>query len=387
MARSKNSGKRRELRKRKKALKRKRTQSSKDTARSAATDRSAEYEGALSQMVALLTDLAAPQSMPSSPDWACAASYTPAAARIVASGRALSGLERPPPHHVAKLEAWLGIDRPWGLLDVRTRTTEELVAALERHGTTVDQQAFTERARARRSSWQLGQELIEGEVDPVHLPGAVATELWRRWLPQTPCYESVCDTIQRGYPLLDSTGEKPIPLWMAAWTDLVPLLPADTASLEQLARETGMLQHPGNWIGDMTQGVMNVVLRDETFAADALAFVRWVRRFDDAPSGGIVADEAELLAISGAQEEGVAILEACIEADPLDPMPVARLSDLLTMSHPRITTDSARAAAVLRSGMARPLRDPESWGLASRLEWIESRVAHTPSEPTQPESP
>jgi hypothetical protein len=64
-----------------------------------------------------------------------------------------------------------------------------------------------------------------------------------------------------------------------------------------------------------------------------------------------------------------------------------RLSDLLTMSHPRITTDSARAAAVLRAGMARPLRDRESWGLASRLEWIESRVAHTPSEPAQRESP
>jgi hypothetical protein len=381
MARSKNSERRRELRKRKKALKRKRKQSSKDAARSAATDRSAEYEGAMSLMAALLADAAAAQPLPTPPDWACAASYTPAAARMVASGRALPGSEMPPPHHVAKLEAWLGIDRPWGLLDVRTRTTEELVAALERHGTTVDRATFAERARGRRSAWKLGQDLVDG-ADPAHLPGAVATELWRRWLPDTPCYESVCDSIQRGYPLLDdSTGEKPIALWMDAWRDLSHLLPARISSFRDVARETGMLQLPGNWVGDMMQGVMNVALSDEAFVSDALAFVRWARRFDDAPLSGVVADEAELLAISGAQEQGIAILEACIEADPRDPMPVARLADLLTLNHPRVTTDYTRAAAVLRDGMARSLRDPESWGLASRLEWIESRAASTSEEP------
>lgn len=49
-------------------------------------------------------------------------------------------------------------------------------------------------------------------------------------------------------------------------------------------------------------------------------------------------------------------------------------ADLFMLKHPGCVRDPARAAQILREGLARPLRDPQHWDLESRLEWAESEV-------------
>jgi hypothetical protein len=309
MARSKNANKRRQQRKRKKELKRKAKKYNPDRPVVARPlpfvddfddfddlDDLHDGDGSLQSIFAEIIG-GGTGSRP--PDWACHTSWFAGFASH-ASGRPAPSREAPPPHQAAKLGVLMGVDIPWGLVDVRGRSTEELVEALARCGATVDPATFAERARGRRSAWRLGDDLATREADPIDLPGAVATELWRRWLPDTPCYESICDTIQCAYPLYfdDPTGTKVTPHWMKAWRDLTSLLPAEITSFSDMARETGMLELPRAWVGAMWDGVMNVAREDHEFVSEALAFVRWVRSFDDPPPEATEADEAELVAIA-----------------------------------------------------------------------------------------
>lgn len=373
MARSKNKTKMSAAKRRKKALKRKKVLG----VHKSAPPPSDDAMGALAALFAGL-GTAGPQDLDFNrsepPPWACATAYTPAAARMVLQSGSIPGMPPPPGHHRAKLRVWLRLDDDWGLERIRQRTDAELLSKLAAHGVDVDAAELRRRASGHPSAWRLGEALGAGQARESDIVPAITTELWRRWLPDLPCYEGVCDAIQMGYPLLDASGEAVVPQWMAAWRDLQSLLPREINRFKEADQETGVLQMLGNWVGDMLDGVNNVARTDAAFVPDALAFVRWVKRFEDGPSAGIVADEAELLTYAGRREEGVRLLEDWIALDPTDPMPHARLSDLFVLRHPNCTPDPARAVQILRDALARPVRDPDQWDLESRLKWAESRM-------------
>jgi len=77
---------------------------------------------------------------------------------------------------------------------------------------------------------------------------------------------------------------------MAAWRDLQSILPRELTRFEDADQETGVLQMLGNWVADMLGGVFNGARTDAALVTDALAFVRWVKRFEDGPSASIAAD-------------------------------------------------------------------------------------------------
>lgn len=371
MGRTKNKTKMSAAKRRRKALKR--TKKVKTRRPLPPVDASG-MEGLMSMFAGMLGSQGGGHHLPEPPDWACASSYTPAAAKRVIETGNLPGMEAPPAHHLAKLKAWYGVGEPWGLAEVRACTDQELVDGLALFDITMDEPELRRLVGGHRSAWRLGESLVDEPVEPEHILGTITTELWRRWLPDVPCYEGVCDKIQRGYALFDGSGERSASLWMAAWRDLSALLPPEITSFKQADQATGVLQMLGNWVGDMLDGVHNLALEDAEFVPEALAFVRWIQRFDDVPSNAVVAEEAELLAYLGKGEEGVKLLEDRMAEDPLDPMPYARLSDLFMLKHPRCVRDPARAAQILRDGLARPLREPEHWDLESRLEWAESEA-------------
>jgi len=166
MARSKNNARKRAAKQHRKAVERERKARSESPGpRSVATDLAPW--AALAELIGELPPIDDP------PDWACSTHYTPAEARMVVAGRPIpGGLSRPPPHHVAKLEAWLGIASPWGLAEVRERTTPELLAALAGVGVSIDAAGFRQLAAGHPSAWRFGQSLSDAHVDPEHLLGA-----------------------------------------------------------------------------------------------------------------------------------------------------------------------------------------------------------------------
>ena len=302
--------------------------------------------------------------------------FTLAAAQQVSRGGPLPGLDLHP-WVVAQLRERTGIGpggQPptWTISRVRVMDTTALQWNLARLGIHLDPATMAEAAEEHLSAWDLALERAPDAGADAEFLGLVVCELWRRWLPEAPSLEMIDERMQDGYDALergDPVGACGI--WLDVWSMLLDTLPEER-SLEALdeAFYTG-LNTVGNWVGDMSIELLNLMRGQPELAAWARAVYRIAaERLGDRR---IRQDLAELHYALGETAEGEAVLEALIVEDPDNADGYACLSDQLGWKRNGDYADVPRAIALLEQALARPVRDATSWDLAQRLEDLRGR--------------
>jgi len=281
------------------------------------------------------------------------------------------------PWIVAQLRERTGIgpgDRPpaWTISGVRAMETPALESALARLGVHVDRSAFAAAAADQLSAWELSLDWAPVAGADAELLGLVACELWRRWLPELPSLEMIDERMQDGYDALERGDARgACAIWLEVWALLLDTLP-DASSVETLDEGfvTG-LNRIGNWVGDVSIELLNLVREEPELARRALQVYRVAA--DRLGDRHVRQDLAELQYALGETAAGEAVLEAMIRDDPDDPTGYALLSDHLGwMRHPGYG-DVPRAIALLETALARPVRDATSWDLPRRLADLRER--------------
>ncbi|MDP2307580.1 MAG: hypothetical protein Q8P18_16275 [Pseudomonadota bacterium] len=304
------------------------------------------------------------------------AAFTPAAAAAVSRGGAIPGLELHP-WIVAQLRERTGIGpggRPpaWTISRVRAMDTAALEATLARLGVPVDRGTFAEAAEEHLSAWDLSVEWTPVAGADAELLGLVACELWRRWLPDFPSLEMVDERMQDGYDALDRADARgACTIWLEVWGLLLDILPEARSSTELDEGFAAGLNRIGNWVGDVSIELLNLVREEPKLARRARdVYCAAAERLGDVH---VRQDLAELHYSLGEAGAGEAVLEALIRDDPDDLAGYARLSDHLGWPSHGGYTDVPRAIALLELALARPVREPVRWDLPKRLADLRER--------------
>lgn len=278
----------------------------------------------------------------------------------------------------------------WTTSRVAAMPTEQILWKLRQLGTDVTEASFRARAAEHHSSWALSSSWREtarrrGPLDrhDDDFMGLAACELWRRWLPERPSEEMLDDWMQEAYKQLAAEQEvAACEQWCRVWAVIRERLRPEMTTCEAARDAFDGSQSLHNWLQDFAMSLRNAALEEPRFAAEGVGLCRdVVAQFpDEYPlfRFNFRGRLGEFLALAGKPEEGVRELELLLAEDPDDPAAYARLSDLLGfgLRGPEdAPIDRPRAIALLEEALARPVRDPESWGLAHRLEQLRSAEA------------
>lgn len=323
---------------------------------------------------------------------------------MAAAAGSLDGLSRSPdlrefslhPYVIAKMSEESGVlaeleqrdpveaARFWSIGKVAALETIEILSKLREFGVDASPEAFLPLTADRTSAWDLAgawrDELrrARGGDLPRHdddFLGLAACELWKRTCPERPSKEMLDDWMQEGYKFsMEHQPERACERWQQVWDVIRERLTPQMRDCRDAEVVFNGMQCVHNWVQDFQFELRNVAVKEARYAAQAVSLCEEVLAHFPGESELFTinsrADLGEFLFLADRPDEGEGVLLQLIDDHPDHPAGYARLSDMLGfgLRPGEPPADRERAIALLDRALARPVKDPGSWGVQSRLE-------------------
>jgi hypothetical protein len=273
--------------------------------------------------------------------------------------------------------------------------TDQILSRLRALGVDGRPEAFLPLAQKTTCAWDVstawrqalaadGRELDRHADDFL---GLSACELWKRTCPERPSQEMLDDWMQAGYELsMEREARRACDRWLEVWEVIRSRLTPGMRTCEDAEVIFNGTQSIFNWVQDFAAELLNAAAEDPSYAARGAEVCEQVlAQFGDEGELFVInfrCDLGELLFKAGRAEQGERVLVGLMEDHPDHPAGYQRLAIMLGFSSrpeepPR---DRARAIALLQEALARPVEDPERWGVR---EWLADL---TQSDPPAPEN-
>ena len=274
----------------------------------------------------------------------------------------------------------------WERSDLKTLSTDQIVAKLADHGIETSEAAFRNRADDLNAATALSDQWkAEYEVDATghdhDFIWMAAEELWERWTPEIPNKERIYDFVQDGRDLREQ-GNRAVACdqWLTAWEYILAVIPDGSTTIEAADQAIPTFLSLEPFIRSLDSDLATVAEDDPAYHEHRLEFCREVcEQFPDADDEFLldfrhfVADSlAELDRAAASRDE----LEALIEAYPEDPWAYKKLADSYWLEDPDglLTEEMERTVELYRAALDAkgPLEGTSI--VADRLEDVETQL-------------